>query len=254
MPNQRPYALERTPLFEQVARGLEELILSGELRIGDKLPSVEALAARYSVSRSVIREALIRLRTDGLTETFNGSGTFVKPIDSNHLANALARQLPLLEPDAQAVRNLFEARVGIERTTARLAAQRASPKDVRDLKAALRSMKLSTTRTNDWIQADLGFHITIATAARNPFLQTLIAPMTQVIGTSILTRLEGEEHDEAMRSGIASHGQLLEAITQHDGARAERLMCDHLMHAQERLLKTLDGPDTDRGPASRTAL
>lgn len=241
MPDRSQFQLERKPLSDQVASSLEELILSGELRIGDKLPGVDALASRYSVSRSVIREALVRLRTDGLTETINGSGTFVKPIDSNHLANALARQFHLLDPDAQAIRNLFEARVGVERMTARLAAEHATKADLRQLRTSLKSMHVSSSSTSDWIAADVGFHITIAAAARNPFLQMLITPLTQVIGRSILARLEGENHGEAMQAGLTGHGDLLDAISKHDGVRAESIMCEHLLNAQDRLINTLEG-------------
>jgi len=66
-----------TTLAQRVVTGLKERILSGDLAPGSKLPSESELVAAYAVSRTVVREAVTRLRAEGLVETFQGLGSFV---------------------------------------------------------------------------------------------------------------------------------------------------------------------------------
>ena len=67
-----------TGLVDRVYREILGFVMAGELREGDKLPTEQELAARFAASRPTIREALSRLRADGITSTRRGSGTFVK--------------------------------------------------------------------------------------------------------------------------------------------------------------------------------
>jgi GntR family transcriptional repressor for pyruvate dehydrogenase complex len=80
-------------LFEQVASQLEGLILTGKIEVGAKLPPEGVLASQFGVSRPVVREALAQLRERGLTETVNGSGTYVRRPDSEGLTDVLLRHL-----------------------------------------------------------------------------------------------------------------------------------------------------------------
>ena len=112
----------RAGLFEQVASQLEGLILAGKIEVGAKLPPEGVLASQFGVSRPVVREALAQLRERGLTETVNGSGTYVRRPDSEGLTDVLLRHLhfgSLAAP--QAIESLYEARIAVEVMAARLA-------------------------------------------------------------------------------------------------------------------------------------
>src|SRR5262245_41223895 len=117
--------LQRLSLFEALAAEIEEWIVSGELEPGAKLPSEGSLARQFGVSRPVVREALAQLRERDLLETVTGSGTFVKHPDADHLTDAVLRHLRVAAGDATSIGKVYEARLAIESTTARLAAERA---------------------------------------------------------------------------------------------------------------------------------
>ena len=132
----------RSVLFEQVASQLEGLILTGKVAIGSKLPAEGALAAQFGVSRPVIREALAQLRDRGLTETVNGSGTYARQPDGEHLTEVLLRHLHFGELAApQVVSSLYEARIAVEVMAARLAATRGLDSDLSLISARFDEMK-----------------------------------------------------------------------------------------------------------------
>src|SRR5262245_57159430 len=110
--------LERANLYETLAEGIEELILSGKLESGARLPSEETLAKEYGVSRPVVSEAAAELRNRGLVNTVSGRGTFVEHPTSAYLSDAFLRHLRRAAVESDSVRNLYEARIAIEGMTA----------------------------------------------------------------------------------------------------------------------------------------
>ena len=133
--------LERASLHEGIAAQIEKAILSGELESGARLPSEDALAKEFGVSRPIVREALARLRDRGLVKTLTGSGTFVQQPDTDHLAQALLRHLREARTDSQSIRNLYEARIAIETMSAQLAAVRANDRDRAEILHHLTAMR-----------------------------------------------------------------------------------------------------------------
>ncbi len=121
-------------LSEQLADALLLSIRDGNLPKGQRLPTEAALVARFGVSRTVVREALSRLKTIGLIESRQGSGTFVAQIPSPDLAQLV------LSPDGSmnAVIQLVEVRRALETESAGLAAARRSPKTLKNIKIHLR--------------------------------------------------------------------------------------------------------------------
>jgi len=95
--------LPRLSLFEALADQIEERILAGQLEAGAKLPSEDALARQFGVSRPVVREALAQLRERGLVETVSGSGTFVKHPDADHLTEAVLRHLRVAAGETESI-------------------------------------------------------------------------------------------------------------------------------------------------------
>jgi DNA-binding FadR family transcriptional regulator len=227
--------LQRLSLFEALAAQIEEWILSGELEAGAKLPSEESLARQFGVSRPVVREALAQLRERGLLETVSGSGTFVKHPDADHLTEAVLRHLRVAGDGTASIGKVYEARVAIESTTARLAAERATDHDVEHIAVRLETMRAAAADVQLWTASDLGFHVAVARASHNPFLPTLLAPLVKVIEHGIA---ESFRSRQAVRSGLKAHEEILDRIQQHDPAGAEQAMREHLSDSERRLTGT----------------
>jgi GntR family transcriptional regulator, transcriptional repressor for pyruvate dehydrogenase complex len=208
--------LQRLTLFESLAAQIEEWILSGQLEAGAKFPSEETLRRQFGVSRPVVREALARLRERGLIETVNGSGTFVKHPDADHLTDAMVRHL----------------RIAIETATARLAAVRATEHDLEQIAARLEAMRSEQADVRRWTAADLGFHLAVAGASHNPFLSTLLAPLVKVIERGII---ESFRSRAAVEAGLRAHSAVWERIRARDEAGAENAMREHLADSERRL-------------------
>ncbi len=234
----------RSVLSEQVASQLEGLILAAEVAIGSKLPPEGALAAEFGVSRPVIREALAQLRDRGLTETVNGSGTYVRQPDSEHLTDVLLRQLHFGELAApQVVERLYEARIAVEVMAARLAADRVLEEDMQLISARFEEMKIARHDPVAWIAADMGFHLAVVASAHNPFLGTFLKPMTRIIEQSMS---ESWRDPKAVRAGLLAHQAICDAIAGRDEKRAAQAMRDHLEDSKARLSSALVLPSDTR--------
>lgn len=239
----------RSALFEQVASQLEELILAGKVAIGSKLPAEGALAIQFGVSRPVIREALAQLRDRGLTETVNGSGTYIRQPDSEHLTEVLLRHLHFGELAApEVVSSLYEARIAVEVMAARLAATRGREADLSLISSRFEEMNGARHDPAGWIAADMGFHLAVVDAARNPFLGAFLMPMTRIIQQSMS---ESWRDPEAVRAGLLAHQAICDAIVGHDEEGAAQAMLAHLEDSRTRLSSALVLPDSARpGPTS----
>jgi DNA-binding FadR family transcriptional regulator len=216
--------LQRLSLLEALAAEIEEWILSGQLEPGAKLPSEDSLAREFRVSRPVVREALAQLRERGLLETVTGSGTFVKHPDADHLTDAVLRHLRVAAGDTASIGKVYEARLAIESTTARLAAERATEHDLEQIAARLEAMRAARSDVEGWTSSDLGFHVAIAGASHNPFLPTLLAPLVKVIEHGIAASFRSRR---AVKAGLEAHVRIFERIDAHDAPGAEE-RCDSI--------------------------
>ena len=223
--------LARTTLIDTLVGRLEEQIVSGEYPAGARLPGEEALATQFGVSRPVVREGLSRLRERGFLETLNGRGTYVRLPTVEDMTTTLVRHIRLGPPDTYSVAQLYEARTAIESTTARLAATRADENDLAELEEQLDRMRASRHDPGAYTAADLGFHVAVANAARNPFLGMLLGPLATIIVQGIFRSSHASQ--DATASGIRGHGRILRHIENRDAAGAAREMIRHLAESQE---------------------
>ena len=118
-------------LVDQVYRGLLELIMQGDLKEGDKLSTEQALAEQFKTSRPTVREALSRLRSDGIVASRQGAGTFV----TRRPDPDLPRFMPL--ESLSDVRRCLDFRIVVECGAAALAAVMADDEDVARIEQAL---------------------------------------------------------------------------------------------------------------------
>src|SRR5258707_11235383 len=148
----RPLPAPRSLTGELVAR-LSEDIPSGKIAAGSQLPTEQALIAATGVSRTVVREAVAALRAEGLVVTRQGIGAFVP----EHARRPLRIDFDQLSP-LRAVLDVMELRTGIEIEAAGLAAERASPAQIRRIVDSLDAISGAIKRGEDAIVQDFALH------------------------------------------------------------------------------------------------
>jgi len=157
----------RNTVAEEVAEELRSMILTGRLEPGDFLESQKALAERFGVGLSSVREAIQLLAAVGLVESHPGKGTWVCETALNSLFSPEEVKIRLTALNA---RQVYEARMVVEVALTRLAAERATPDDIRQIWTALAEMKAAEDDAA-FIHADLDFHLAVARAGHNPLLE-----------------------------------------------------------------------------------
>jgi DNA-binding FadR family transcriptional regulator len=207
-------------------------IRSGRLKPGDQLPTEQSLAASLGVSRNVVREAIARLRSDGIVQSRQGVGAFLLRTQS---AMALRFETETLQ-ELKGFRHVFELRAILEIRAAGLAAERRQPQGMKDLKAALERMRGSQKWEQGGVDADLDFHRAVAQATGNPYLVKVSSFITEQMRESIAkTRERLKSIAEIMDITIAEHVAIYEAIHAGSPTAARKAMSRHISNAAARL-------------------
>lgn len=219
--------LQTARLYEQIVAQIEQQILRGKLRRGDRLPTERELAEQFHVSRTVVREAVKALREKGLVQGYQGRGTFV----TDGTARAARHSLGLMMKigATEGATNLAEAREILEPEIAALAAKRATPQDLAAIHQAVATMDTTLNNADAFVEADLQFHLTLARATQNPLIPMLIDP---IVGLLREERKRTFKHGGAAR-GQAHHKKILDAIVRRDADAARAAMRAHLKQVRK---------------------
>ncbi|MBY4898775.1 FadR/GntR family transcriptional regulator [Cupriavidus sp. AU9028] len=221
-------------LPERVYATLSAQIRNGSLPPGTRLPIEPALCERYGVSRTVLREAIARLKAEGLLDVRQGRGTYVLPASAATSFRFAIDGAGQAEQIAQ-ILELAELRLGVEITAAGLAAQRRSKPQLAQLKRCLDAMEDAVRNGTDGSGADLAFHAVVAQATGNSqyrmFMDFLGGRFATAIATSRLHSAHRGMTEEAQRE----HRAIYEAIAAGKPASAERAMRRHIEAAAARL-------------------
>ena len=191
---------------DRVVRALVDGIRAGSIPPGSRLPRDHELAARFGVSRPVVRDALDQLRRAGILDVRRGSGggAFVRVIAIPH---ALLTDRDELE--GEELRQLLEARRSLETTTCLLCAERATPEDLAALADLVEQLDASRDDPHDFVELDVRFHLRAAQASGNGPLTRALAEVfrdLQVARTRQTVRY-GE-----MDGAVAAQRSLLAAL------------------------------------------
>lgn len=222
--------LERVTLLESLANRLEQRIVSGEFKPGHKLPGEASIADEWGVSRPVVREALALLRERGYVATVNGSGTFVRYPDVGHVAAVLERHMRLTEADRLTVDHLYEARQAIEVTAAQLAATHVDQSDFDDLQRLLADMERGHADAIRYAAADVGFHVAVARASKNPLLPALLTPLVSMIVEGVM---KSHHAPRGVALGLEGHSNILKQLSLADADGAAAAMRRHLEDSRQ---------------------
>jgi DNA-binding FadR family transcriptional regulator len=221
-----------TTLAHGVVSGLKARILDGSLAPGTKLPSESELVEEYGVSRTVVREAVTRLRAEGLVETFQGRGSFVlalpEPTSFTVEASAIRSHRDVLA--------MVDFRLGVESEAAYLAAAHRSTEDAGRVRTALAAF--SAAGPEEAVEADFAFHRAVAAATGNRFYLDLVDSLGPMMIMLPRTRLPEEfsltdaAHVERVRR---EHDNVAAAVLAGDPETARAAMRVHLGNTRRRL-------------------
>ena len=226
----KPLAADR--LSDRLAADLRSRIDSGALQPGQRLPTELALAAQYAVSRTVVREAVSRLRSAGLLVARQGSGVFVAALDA---ARSLDFDVAVLA-NLDAVLEVVEVRRTLEAEVAALAASRATPAQRTAISLALAQVDASVASGSAAVEEDLAFHRAIADAAGNPQFPRLLRHLAQYLRTAMtVTRLNESLKAEYRAEVRQEHRVIVEAILARDADAARAAAAEHMRQATRRL-------------------
>lgn len=213
--------------YEQVADQLRELIVSGRLAQGERLPTETLLSAEVGVSRATVREALRLLAAQGLIRTAKGAGggSFVTMPTVDHISDSLSSNIALLT-DARdlTLEELIEARELLEVPAARFAARRRSAEDVQMLRDAIPADEPPLDTQSEFLH-NRDFHTTLIWCCGNTVLQIAAQPVFSALQTSLSRSGLGREFH---RSVHAHHLRIAEAVVAADEDGAAQEMHDHL--------------------------
>lgn len=168
--------------FEEIASQIRNMVASGRLRPGDRLPAERTLAEKFSVSRNTLREALRALELSGMIELRKGAtgGAFVAPGGSGVVVNGLRDLYHLGTITPQ---HLTEARIWLSAIVVRVACERITEEDLQALEANVEAAIRAQKANNFEERAELHrqFHNILAGATRNPIIQVTMEGMMEVM-------------------------------------------------------------------------
>ncbi len=219
----RPF--ERTSVIDGLVAEFKGKIASGELKDGDMLASQDELARTMGVSRTSLREALIRLSLMGLIEMRHGSGTFVRVTRPQAFMNSLSS---LLIMDRASAAELLQARFHVESAVAALAASNATGEDIDLLRSLVDLMEKhhSVGNNDDFVALDTQFHMAIAESSKNRVLMKVVEIMREILPPCI--RRFHMTYPERVPTTLGYHRAICEAIAHHDPVEARRNMEGHV--------------------------
>jgi GntR family transcriptional repressor for pyruvate dehydrogenase complex len=215
-------------LYEQIVQQVEESIHKGAMKPGDQLPPERELAQQFGVSRTAVREAVKALREKGLVEAYPGRGTFITDGTSYSMRQSLDRMLRVGQAEGSGF--LAEVREILEPEIAGMAATRADAEDLTSMREQVGIMDQARKDPDEFIEADLDFHLALAEAAANPIILSLI---DSIVGLLREQRIGIFQVEGGPERGQYHHKKILEAIEHKDPAGAREAMKAHLRQVRE---------------------
>ena len=219
-------------LADRAYAGIVEIINRDKLQVGDRLPSESRLAEMFGMSRTIVREALVRLASDGITEARRGAGSYVKSRPSERWRAHMSMD------ELSATLGTYEVRFVLESEAARLAAQRRSPEQMAEINQALADLRTSLLSSAPAHNEDWALHRAIVKATANPaFLASfdhLQNEVERILRAGV--DISRSRPPEAIQAMMREHEMIVEAIRAQDADGAALAMRWHLTQGRKRLM------------------
>ena len=210
----------RLPLW--LADQVEEHLLDGDYLVDAQLPTESALAARYGVSRQVVREAARLLEDRGLVNIRPGRGMTVA---APGIETIVQRYRSVLRRDGASFSDLMQLRQMIEVDMSALAALNRTEADVRRMRETLLQARDHLDDYDACLAADLAFHMAVAQATQNPFVLTFAQPINMVL-RDVYSKPIG--YLATQENPLREHGAIADAIAARDAGAARDAAAAHL--------------------------
>ncbi len=219
-------------LADRAYTGIVEMINIDGLAVGDRLPSEARLAEMFGMSRTIVREALVRLASDGITEARRGAGSFIKSCPSDKLS----AYMPLSE--LPSTLGSYEVRFVLEAEAARLAAIRRSAEEMASIETGLSDLRAALLSNAPAHAEDMELHRRIVRATANPaFLvafEALQSDVDRIMRAGV--DISRSRPPEAIQEMMREHEMVVDAIRAQDGDGAALAMRWHLSQGRKRLM------------------
>ena len=241
--------MNKPRVADQIVEHIEQLILSGTLRPGDRLPAERVFCRQLSVSRPSLREALQKLAARQLVTTKRGGGTYITEALAQSLADPL---LELIASSPGRLGDVLELRHAIESLAAHYAALRRTTADKSALRQSYKALITSHAQRDPSLeaQADADFHLAIAEASHNVVLVQVMRSLFALLHSSMRFSLENlYTHQPAIFDNLRDqHYHLLNAILNGDPEQARVASDNHINYVE----KSLAEIDAARSPQANS--
>jgi DNA-binding FadR family transcriptional regulator len=219
-------------LADQAYSGIIEFITVERLKGGDRLPSEVRLAEMFGMSRTIIREALVRLASDGITQARRGAGSFIRNRPSDCLISYTS------VPRLSAALGTYEVRIAVEAEGARLAATRRSAEDMLAIEAAFAKLRAALLTGAPAHVEDMEFHRGVLHATANPAFilafNALAGEIGEIMQAGVDISRSRPPHEIQLM--IEEHEAITNAIRLQDPENAALTMHWHLWSGRNRVI------------------
>lgn len=217
------FEIEVESPVDKIVKQIRQLIVSGQLNPGDKLPSERRLSDKLGIGRTHVRDAIKKMEFFGILKTNPQSGTVVAGIDMSAMEGLLSNVLSLGENDFA---HLVETRVLMEIFACRQAAMRRTYADIAVLESAIEKHKEVASQNQPGVNEDFQFHLKVAEASQNGVIKSLMLIIIPDI-LKIYRKLNVCGEGRFYRS-YDEHKAILDCIINQDPDGAEKAMLLHL--------------------------
>jgi len=234
--SRKPNIMRVPKLSDQISDFLIAEIESGNIKPGELLPSEAELSDQFNVSRTVIREALGRLKYDGLLESSQGSRSKVASDGSKRVF----RMNQLEANNLEEIAYLYEFRAILESEAAALAARRRTDEDLDEMRQLIGDLSRASQDHRDGTGANVDFHKEVTAASKNPYLIDFMG----FLGNKIRDLVQADR-DSSLQTGLPhevqdEHIDIFKAIEKREPDRARKAVRTHLQNAAKRRGVTID--------------
>ena len=212
-------------IFQQISDQIRELILSGILKPGNKLPSEKELSYQFNTGRMVVREALRTLEQSGLICIKRGSlgGAFIKDPDTTVLTRSIS---DLINIGNVTLRELIDARLGIEKVTLEFAVRRMNDETLGLLKKNIEDSEQKFLKGERATEEHIYFHILLAKSTKNLLFEMMVESIMNVTKSFLLSLRPDINY---IKNVLTYHRQIYAALQEKNLLMAEQLMEKHIL-------------------------
>lgn len=226
--------IKNQKVYEVVIEQIKEMIKTGKLKKGDKLPPERELVEELKVSRASIREALRALEILGLVEARHGDGNFIKKNFEDSLLEPISLMFMLEESNPK---DILELRMALETETAMLAAERIDDDTLKEIQLIIDKFKATTDEKLN-TELDVQFHHKIAQASKNLLLVNILSATSVLIDAFISdARCKIMKKQNNKEKLVKQHENIYEALLNREALKAAEEMRKHLEFINKSIFK-----------------